>query len=330
MAHWDYSVGVSGNGSDLFGILLSLVGLEIGTQLVVDNAVRISKHYRVPETVIGLSVLAIGTDLPELVISLDASMRNLAGGDASGIITGNALGSALAQIGFVLGCSGLLGVLSMSQRYIYRHGSALIGSLMLLFLVGLDGVVTRVEGMILVTVYVLYLASLLDETEGPEGESAAQGRLFDSSSPRTAWFVLALGFTIVIGSAELAVSSATNLARAWEIDQTVVAILILGLGSSLPEFAISTKAAFQKRGSLSVGNLIGSNIFDTLVPIGVGALIMPIAFDSGLLRFELPYLFVLSLLVLFFFVRNRGVHRRESAVVLAAYGVYAFIKLLTS
>ncbi len=320
----------SDSAPNLVGILLSLAGLEIGTQLVVDKAVRISKHYRVPETVIGLSILAIGTDLPELVISLDASMRTLAGTDASGIITGNALGSCLAQIGFVLGCSGLLRVLTMSRRHIYRHGSALLGSLILLFLVGLDGGVTRGEGMMLVIVYVIYLTSLLDETEArPEG-SADQGRLFGSSSPRNAWFVLALGLAIVIGSAELAVTSATNLARAWEIDQTVVAILILGLGSSLPEFAISTKAAFQKRGSLSVGNLIGSNIFDTLIPVGLGAVIAPIAFDSGLLRFEIPYLFVLSFLILVFFARNNGIHRRESAVALAAYGVYAVIKLLTS
>jgi cation:H+ antiporter len=315
---------------DLVLILLSLLGLEIGTQLVVDNAVRISKHYRVPETVIGLSVLAIGTDLPELVISLDASIRNWSGADASGIITGNALGSALAQIGFVLGCSGLLGVLTMRKQYIFRHGSALLGSLVLLFLVGLDEVVTRGEGLILVTVYAMYLMSLLDLEERGEDESAGQGRLFDSLSPRSAWFLLALGLVIVMGSAELAVSSATNLARAWEIDQTVVAILILGLGSSLPELAISTKAAFQKRGSLSVGNLVGSNIFDTLVPIGLGALIMPLSFAPGLLRFEIPYLMVLSLVVLFFFLRDRGVHRRESIVALAAYGIYAVIKLASS
>jgi cation:H+ antiporter len=218
----------------------------------------------------------------------------------------------------------------MSRQYIYRHGSALLGSLVLLFLVGLDGTVTRGEGLILVTVYVIYLMSLLDVAERHAEESAAQGRLFDPSSPRTAWFVLGLGLVIVIGSAELAVSSATNLARAWEIDQTVVAILILGLGSSLPEFAISTKAAFQKRGSLSVGNLIGSNIFDTLIPIGLGAIIMPLTFDPGLLRFEIPYLLVLSLLVLLFFVRDHGIHRRESIVALAAYGAYALIKLLST
>jgi cation:H+ antiporter len=320
-----------GNLPDIVAILLSLLGLEIGTQLVVDNAVRISKHYRVPEAVIGLSVLAIGTDLPELVISLDASMRNLSGGDASGIITGNALGSALAQIGFVLGCSGLFGVLTISKRYTYRHGSALIGSLVLLFMVGLDGVVSRSEGVVLMTVYVIYLASLLDETDRTQGENGAQEeRLFGRPNPRMAWFVLALGLVIVIGSAELAVNAATRLAQAWEIDQTVVAILILGFGSSLPELAISTKAAFQKRGSLSVGNLIGSNIFDTLVPVGLAALIMPLHFDPGLLRFEIPYLTLLSLVVLVFFARNHGIHRRESLFALAAYGIYALIKVVSS
>ncbi len=322
---------------DIVAILLSLCGLEIGTQLVVNNAIRVSKRHGVPESVIGLSILAIGTDLPELVISLDAALRNLAGADASGIVIGNALGSALAQIGFVLGCAGLFGVLTVSREYIFRHGSALLGSIVLLFLVGLDGEISRIEGVGLVVVYVIYLAGLFDEStrvslpeeEAHNGSIDAVGAL--SSFPtRRAWLLLLLGLSIVMGSAELAVTTATSLAHAWAIDQSVVAILILGLGSSLPELAISTKAAFYKRPGLSVGNLIGSNIFDTLFPVGIAALISPLRFDPSFLRFEIPYLFALSLLALLFFARRKGIHHREAGIALGAYLFFAVIKLATS
>ncbi len=140
---------------------------------------------------------------------------------------------------------------------------------------------------------------------------------------------LLVGLAVVIGSAELTVRSATNLAIALNIQQSFIAIIIIGLGSSLPELSISLAAVIKRRAHLSVGNLIGSNIFDTLVPIGVAAAIADLFFDRSMLRFEMPFLAVLTTVVLILFGRA-GIGKRGASVVLGLYLVYAAVKLATA
>jgi len=115
----------------------------------------------------------------------------------------------------------------------------------------------------------------------------------------------------------LTVTSATRLAKTLNMEQSFIAVVIIGLGSSLPEVSVSLAAALKRRAHMSVGNLIGSNVFDTLVPIGVAAPIVDVEFDAAMLRFELPFLFALSIIVLAFFRRARGIQRLEAAVILA-------------
>jgi len=121
-----------------------------------------------------------------------------------------------------------------------------------------------------------------------------------------------VGLVIIAGSAELTVTSATDMAVRFGVEQSLIAILLIGLGSSLPELAISVVAAFKRRAHLSIGNLIGSNIFDTLVPIGAAAMISGLTFDAAMLRFELPLLFVLSVIVLLFFKTHDGIRKAEA------------------
>ena len=120
---------------------------------------------------------------------------------------------------------------------------------------------------------------------------------------------------------------AVGVARAFGLSESVVAVILIGLGSSLPELTISVAAVTKGHHRLSVGNLIGSNVFDTLVPIGAAAVIAPLSFDRGLLRFETPYLFFVTAVVIFFFLHKRGIQRWEAAVVLALYCAYVLIKL---
>ena len=124
----------------------------------------------------------------------------------------------------------------------------------------------------------------------------------------------------------LTVTSATRLAKTLNLEQSFIAVVIIGLGSSLPEVSVSLAAALKRRAHMSVGNLIGSNVFDTLVPIGVAATIVDVEFDAAMLRFELPFLFALSIIVLAFFRRARGIQRLEAAVILALYIGYVATK----
>ncbi len=144
---------------------------------------------------------------------------------------------------------------------------------------------------------------------------------------RHPWLMLVVGLFMVIASSELTVRSVVDLAYAFNISEAVISVLIIGLGTSLPELSISMAALMKNRVHLSVGNIIGSNIFDTLVPISAAALITPVAFSPAILWLDLPYIFVVTLLVLFFFARVRGLQKWEALVVLGLYCVYAGIKL---
>ena len=306
-------------------LILGLAGLWFGTEITIHGAVSIAKRYGVSEFIIGVVILSIGSDLPELAIAVDAGLKNLAGGDYSDVVVGSALGSTLGQIGFVLGFVGLLSYLTLPRGVIYQHGATLLGSLLLVALFGYDGIVTFTEGLALLLVYGIYLVALLNEVNGSAGMEQAGDLTFWRSM-----LYLAVGLTIVVGSAELTVSSAVDVARMLGLSDSVVAIILIGLGSSLPELTISISAVIKGHHRLSVGNLIGSNVFDTLVPIGAAAVIAPLSFDRGMLRFEVPYLFFVTTAVIFFFLRKRGIQRWEAAVVLALYCAYVLVKLTGS
>ena len=310
---------------DIAFLILGLAGLWFGSEVTIRGAVSAAKRYGVSEFIIGVVILSIGSDLPELAIAIDAGLKNAAGGDYSDVVVGSALGSSLGQIGFVLGFTGLLSYLTLPLGVIYRHGSTLLVSLALVALFGYDGSVTFVEGLALLLVYAVYLVALLTEVNGSKGNEQTG----DLPLGRSLLY-LAFGLVIVVGSAELTVSSAVSVARMLGLSDAVVAIILIGLGSSLPERTISIASVMKGHHRMSVGNLIGSNVFDTLVPIGAAAVIAPLSFDEGMLRFEVPYLGFVTAAVLFFFLRKRGIQRWEAAIVLALYCIYALIKLTAS
>lgn len=310
---------------DIAYLVLGLAGLWFGTEVTIRGAVSAAQRFGVSEFIIGVVILSIGSDLPELAIAIDAGLKNAAGGDFSNVVVGSALGSSLGQIGFVLGFVGLLTYLTLPLGVVYRHGSTLLVSVGLVALFGYDGHVSFTEGIALILVYAIYLVALLNEVDGNGGAEQEGGLTLGRSL-----LYLAIGLVIVVGSAELTVSSAVSVAHMLGLSDAVVAILLIGLGSSLPELTISIAAVMKGHNHMSVGNLIGSNMFDTLVPIGAAAVIAPLSFDEGMLRFEVPYLAFLTAVVLFFFIRKHGIQRWEAAVVLALYCAYALTKLTVS
>ena len=273
---------------DYLSLLLGLAGLWYGTELTIRGAVTVASRLGVSEFIVGVAILSIGSDLPELAIAIDGAVINLRSGDASDVVVGTAIGSSLGQIGFVLGTAALLSYLTLPRSVIFQHGSVLLGSVLLLGIFGFDGSVSRTEGIALLVVYVIYFAALFGDrrkSSHPDGEHGA-------AHTTRAWFYLAVGLGIVGVCAELTVSGAIAVAATLDISETFVAVVIIGLGTSRPELSISVGAAMRKRARMSVGNLIGSNIFDTLVPVGAAAAISTLRFDGDLLRFELPFLFL--------------------------------------
>ncbi len=281
----------------------------------------VARHYHVSDFFIGVTVLAIGSDLPEILVSVNAALRQLEGEPTANLIVGNALGSCFGQFGLVMGLAGLFGRLTLPARQVIRHGGILLGAMVLLTFVGFDGLVTRWEGAFLVVAFISYLVMLIREEGVFEnlGKAPAERMI-------KFWMLLLFGLVLVVLSSELIVRMALTLARNWGVDQSYIGIVIIGVGTSLPELIISIGALVRSRVTLSVGNLVGSNILDVLVPIGIAGLIVPIEFASSLLRLDLPILFALSLLVIVFLRMPAGVRRPQAIVLLLSYSAYLVTK----
>lgn len=308
---------------EFFALLLGLAGLWFGTEMTIRGAVAVAERLRIPEFVVGVVILSVGSDLPELSIAVDAAIKNLKGGDASGVVVGSAIGSSMGQIGLALGVTALFGFLLMPRKDVYQHGGALLGSLILLGLIGIDGEVSRTEGFSLIVFYLFYLAFVLAGAVTIDKDTSND---WWSTRLASAVAYLAVGLVIVVASAELTVSSAIQVAATLEISQAIVAIIVIGLGTSLPEVSISVGAILRRRPDLSLGNVIGSNVFDTLVPIGVAASISRLQFDSVMLRYDLPFLFALTLVALLFLHSRSGVHKRHAITILLLYLGYIVIR----
>lgn len=307
---------------DIVLLIAGIAGLWIGTELTISSALVIAKRHHLSEFFVGLVILSIGSDLPEIAIAIDAGIKGSMGTDVSDVVIGSAIGSVIGQIGLVLGITGLIGYLTMPVGFIFRHGTMLLGATVLLYLVAWDGGISRTEGLILVTMYVVYIFAVF-KGEEPLRETTRAPVHGGINS----WIVLLTGLLVLIGSSELAVRSVVGIAVTFDVSELVISLLVIGLGTSLPELSISVSAILRKKTRLSVGNIIGSTTLDTLVPIGIAAIISPLRFDRGLLLFDLPYIFVMIVIVLVFFVRKKGLQKSEAAVILALYLVYVSIKL---
>jgi len=307
---------------DFLILILGIAGLWLGTELTIGGAMAIARRHQLSEFFVGLVILSIGSDLPELAVAVDAGLKGLLGTDASGVVVGTSIGSVVAQIGFVLGLAAVISYLVLPRRFVLRHGIVLLGATGLLFATALNGYVSRLEGVLLTGAYFAYVIALMNGENVPD----ERPRALAGGGPGS-WLLLVAGLAVVIGSSELTVSSAVHIAKMLDISEAVIAVLIIGLGTSLPELSISISAILKKRTEMTVGNIIGSNILDTLLPIGIAALISGVTFERQLLTFDLPFIFVLTGAVLFFFITRPGVTRREGIFILALYGSYVAVKL---
>lgn len=307
----------------VFLITIGLIGLWLGTKWVINAALGIANLFKLSHGFVGVAILAVGTDLPEVFVTLKASFLQLSGTESSGIITGNAIGSSISQITVILGIAALLLTFKMPKSELILNGIFLLLSVALVYVFGHDGNITRVEGFLLIITYLLYYYLLLRNNKD---ETAAENEGAPNSIPKIILFLLP-GLIVLIGSSHLVVENAMELAKAWGVEQSFVGIAVIGLGTSLPELAVSIGAALKKSAAMSVGNVIGSNIFDGLIPIGLGASITDVKLESGFLRIDLPILFFSSLLVIIFLMTKKGMSRLEGFVLILIYLAYIILKM---
>ena len=305
--------------------LLGLAGLWGGTLLTVRGAVDVSERHGLSQGFIGLTILAIGTDLPELLVSVSGSVQQLRGIESSGVIVGNAIGSAMAQGTLVLGVAGLFGTMGIAPRMIRRDGLTLLLAIALTTTLCWDGDVGRLQGAALLIAYLIYFVSLVQAEHG-HGEAKTHR---DARGP-SPMFALIVGLVTVIVAAHVVVTEGVELADSWGISQTLVGVLLIALGTSLPELALSIGAMRKGHASLSAGNIIGSNIFDLLVPVGLAAVIHPLMVDATTTSFDLPAVALATGALLVFMTRRRGLQRGEAIALIGVYVAYAVLRMLVA
>ena len=307
---------------DFFLLFLALLALWQGTDLALEGALRISARFGVSRGFVGLTVLAIGTGLPELVVGIMGGLEQLQGIEASGVVVGNMTGSVVAQAALVLGASGLFARLRLPARMIKRDGIILLFAIGVFALVGIDGRIGRGEGVALIGGYAAYLVALVrSERNGGYAPESTERRLVVDC------LAVGFGLVMVVVAAHVAVLRAISIAELWNVSQTVIGIFLVGAGTSLPELALSIRAAAKRHSSMSVGNVIGSNTFDLMVPVGASSVLFPLAVDRHTLLVDVPAMAVVTAATLLFLLGRNGLRRGEALSLLGMYGAYLILRV---
>lgn len=289
-----------------------------GADWFVDGASGLARKLGIPQLVIGLTIVAMGTSLPEAAVSISAALR----GNAE-ITIGNIVGSNILNILIILGVTALIATLKVADSTVrYEIPFMIVATFVLLWLGYTGGQVTWLEGVILWVLFLLYLCYLyMMAKKGKEEEREAE----QLSTAKIIGLILA-GVVMIVAGSNFAVEGASNLAKALGISQRFIGLTIVALGTSLPELVTSVSAARKHNADIAIGNIVGSNIFNILFIVGTTALITPVTFASG---FVVDTLIAAAVGILLFVcvARTKELRKKAGIVMLLAYILY-FLYLL--
>ncbi len=259
------SIGMGGNS---VVIAISAALLFFGAEWLVKGGSHLARQYGVKPMIVGLTIVAFGTSMPEFVVSLIANVWQ----DSSTIALGNIIGSNVTNIGLILGLSGLIFPITMQFSQIYKGLIFLFLVSLLLYVLSLDGAITRGDGLIMIVLLIAYILYLYSHPQDAPTEELDTDL---NSSMKNVALVVGGSLALSVG-AWLFVESAVWIADEFNIPKMVIGLTIVAVGTSLPELATSLVAALRKHGEISVGNIIGSNIFNILFIMGGVGMIKPL------------------------------------------------------
>ena len=307
---------------DYLFLLLGLVILTVGADLLTKGCVGMAARFRVPEFIIGLTVMAVGTSMPELTVSVMSALKG-----STDMAIGNVTGSNLFNTLIILGICSMVRPMVFTKENVRRDIPICIGAslLMLVFALYIGQGISRWQGAIMLALYVAVIwYSVRSAKQGaPEEESAG-----DSSSMgwgRVIIYII-VGLAGLIYGGNTCLESATSIARAWGVSEAVIAITIVAAGTSLPELASSLSAIANGKLSLALGNVIGSNIANILLILGTSGLIKPLTM-GGITPLDVWMVFGSSVLLLLsaLAIGQRRITRFEGAIYLAIYVAYVIL-----
>jgi cation:H+ antiporter len=298
---------------DIIFIGVGFALLVKGSDYFVTAAAGIARRVGVSELIIGLTLVSMGTTLPEFMASITASYMG-----SSGIAVGNAVGSDITNILLILGTCMVIKGYTVGRDVLKRYGLTLL-VVCLVFSVFAPGGVSRIEGGVLVVILPVYLwTTFKGHINNPNSKSE------DPSPESVTKLAIAFvgGLLAVIVGARFLVDSSLNLAEQFHILESAIGSTIVALGTSLPEFVVSVRAVTKGHGQISVGNILGANTLNILWVMGVSALIRPLTLDTNLLYFNTPLMIGVTVLLLMFMRMGYQLKRWQGVVFLVLYAVF--------
>ena len=294
----------------LAGVLL-LVG---GAWFLVSGGTRLARYFGVSQLVVGLTIVAWGTSAPELVVSLVASLRG-----SDDIMLGNVIGSNLANIGLILGVAVLLSPTRFDRSLWKFEIPVLVASTAVFIIFCADGALDRVEGLVLFAIFAWFTFLTLRSARRDRDSVGAATHKRPGRGIMISSAMVLVGCVGLVGGSHLIVESATMLARRFGISELAIGLSLVAVGTSLPELATTVVAALRRESGIAMGNVIGSNLFNTLAVAGPVAAINPVGDTTSLLSRQLPGLAAVTLVLPLMMAGRDHLGRIAGAVLLLAY-----------
>lgn len=306
----------------LVGGLVLLVG---GAEALVKSASKLAATVGISPLIIGLTVVAFGTSAPELAVSLQASLTGQAD-----VALGNVVGSNICNVLLILGISAIIVPLTVAQQIVRLDVPIMIGVSGLVMLFGWDGQISRSDGIILFLggiVYTLFLLYQSRQEKNPvvQNEYAQFGeRAVSLKQVSLNIILLAIGLVMLIGGSQLLVKSAVTIATALGASPLIIGLTVVAVGTSLPELATSVTASFRGESDIAVGNVVGSNIFNILVVLGLSSAVSPtgMAVSPAAIAFDMPVMLAVAIACLPIVITHQKISRGEGVLLLIYYVLY--------
>ena len=302
-------------------IIGGLILLILGGNWLLKSAVALSLKLDVPKIVIGMTVVSFATSAPELIVSINAALSG-----SSDLALGNVIGSNIANLGLVLGITLLLGTMHVQKSFYKTDWPVMmIASILLYFFLSGDNVITRNEGIILFSFLIIFLIYLLRYQK-----TAVLDELPEDDEPLPLYKIvlfLVIGGLGLWGGSELLIKGATSMALEYGVSERVIGVTVVSIGTSVPELAASIIAVLKKEKAISLGNLIGSNVFNILAVLGITSIITPVAVkDIGILDNDISWMLGISFVVLplVFVPKGYRLNWKDGIVLLAAYIAFIY------
>jgi cation:H+ antiporter len=316
----------------VLAFVVGLVLLVFSADKFVDGAAAIANHYGMPPLLVGMLVVGVGTSAPEMVVSAFAALQ-----DNPGLALGNAYGSNISNIALILGITALISPIPVQSQVLRQELPILTGVTLLAGFQLLDGHLSTLDAWVLIATLAAVMFWLVRQSMANRGDALSQAAVDEASErqipAKRAWLLLISGLVVMMASSRALVWGAEHMARALGVSDLVIGLTVVAIGTSLPELVSSVVAARKQQHALALGNILGSNLFNTLGVVGIAGVIAPAAIDPSLLTRDFPVILILTISLFVVGMGFKGkpgnINRLEGSVLVGAYFAYLTYLLMT-